>query len=244
MKDFIRFLLFGNYFYGFCVIGLSIESALQQHSSLNSFPYYLIVFVGTVLYYTYAYVSEPDGGFLNKRSIWYQQYKKQISKSQFFFCFLFLCFFVYLVYTYWYSLQKATLLLYFLLLIFPFVAVFYYGTETGLGIVFNLRNKGWLKPFFIGFVWAGVVSIYPILFNSIENKTVYSLNLAGILLFIKNFMYVTMLSIMFDIKDYASDHNQKLKTFVVRYGLRKTIFYILIPLSLVGLGTFILYAIL
>ncbi len=57
-------------------------------------------------------------------------------------------------------------------------------------------------------------------------------------------MYITMLCIMFDIKDYAADHNHQLKTFVVRYGLRKTIFYILIPLTLVGLGTFLMYALL
>lgn len=244
MKDFIRFLLFGNYFYGFCAIGLSIESSLQQHNSLNSFPYYLIIFIGTVLYYTYAYVSEPEGGFLNKRSAWYLQYKKQISKSQVSYCFLFLCLLVYLVYTYWYSLQKGTFLLYFILFLFPCVAVFYYSTDSEPRISPNLRKKGWLKPFVIGFVWAGVVTLYPILFNSIEIQSAYSLRLVGILLFIKNFMYVTMLSIMFDIKDYATDHNQQLKTFVVRYGLRKTIFYILIPLSLIGLGTFILYAIL
>ena len=47
---------------------------------------------------------------------------------------------------------------------------------------------------------------------------------------------------MFDIKDYAADHNSQLKTFVVTYGLRKTIFLIIIPLSAVGLGTFVLYA--
>lgn len=57
-------------------------------------------------------------------------------------------------------------------------------------------------------------------------------------------MYITMLCIMFDIKDYAADHNHHLKTFVVRLGLRKTIFYILIPLTIIGLGTFIVYAVL
>ena len=55
-------------------------------------------------------------------------------------------------------------------------------------------------------------------------------------------MYITMLCIMFDIKDYAADHNHHLKTFVVRYGLRKTIFYILIPLTVIGLGMFVIYA--
>jgi len=40
---------------------------------------------------------------------------------------------------------------------------------------------------------------------------------------------------MFDIKDYAMDHNQKIKTFVVKIGLRKTIFYIIIPLCILCL---------
>ena len=48
---------------------------------------------------------------------------------------------------------------------------------------------------------------------------------------------------MFDIKDYAADHNRQLKTFVVKAGLRKTIFYILIPLCIAGLDSFLLFGI-
>ena len=48
---------------------------------------------------------------------------------------------------------------------------------------------------------------------------------------------------MFDIKDYAADSNQKLNTFVVRAGLRKTIFFIILPLCLIGLTAFIIFAI-
>ena len=57
-------------------------------------------------------------------------------------------------------------------------------------------------------------------------------------------MYVLILAILFDIKDYASDYNKEIKTFVVKYGLRSTIFYILLPLSIVGFGLFISVAIL
>jgi 4-hydroxybenzoate polyprenyltransferase len=55
-------------------------------------------------------------------------------------------------------------------------------------------------------------------------------------------MFISVLGIMFDIKDYAADHNRQLKTFVVHLGLRKTIFYILLPLCGIGLGTFLFYA--
>lgn len=55
-------------------------------------------------------------------------------------------------------------------------------------------------------------------------------------------MYISVLAIMFDIKDYADDANKDLKTFVVRVGLRKTIFRILLPLTVLGLVSFSVFA--
>ena len=127
--------------------------------------------------------------------------------------------------------------------IFPLVATLYYGSAKPERATHSLRNNGWLKPFVIGFVWAGAVTVYPIIFSNIERQTIYTPHLVGFLLFIKNFMFITMLCIMFDFKDYAADHNRQLKTFVVEYGLRRTIFHIIIPLSVIGLGTFIMYGI-
>ena len=60
--------------------------------------------------------------------------------------------------------------------------------------------------------------------------------------FIKNFMYISLLAILFDIKDYAADHNLKLKTFVVRMGLHKTIFLIIIPLTILGFISLLIFA--
>ncbi len=57
-------------------------------------------------------------------------------------------------------------------------------------------------------------------------------------------MFISVLSIMFDIKDYAKDYNFELKTFVVKFGLRKTIFFILIPLLLLGWVSFVTYGLL
>ena len=55
-------------------------------------------------------------------------------------------------------------------------------------------------------------------------------------------MFASVLGIMFDIKDYATDYNKKLKTFVVRVGLRKTLFYIIIPLTVLGFISFLVFA--
>lgn len=55
-------------------------------------------------------------------------------------------------------------------------------------------------------------------------------------------MYISVLAIMFDIKDYADDANRHLKTFVVQTGLRKTIFLIVLPLTTIGLIAFSIFA--
>jgi 4-hydroxybenzoate polyprenyltransferase len=239
-----RLLFFGNYFYGFCTVALSVEASLQQHASLNSIPYYLLVFVATVLYYTHAYIAEPSSNTANKRAAWYYENRKLLRWSQFVFTLLTLFLSFYLLRQNWQALSGLSVLQWAMIGVFPVVAALYYGSAAPHRSTHNLRNNGWLKPFVIGFVWAGAVTIYPVLFKSIEDGTRYAPEFISLLLFIKNFMYITMLCIMFDIKDYAADHNHQLKTFVVRYGLRKTIFYILIPLTLVGLGTFLVYAVL
>ncbi len=100
-----------------------------------------------------------------------------------------------------------------------------------------------MKPFIIGFVWAGLVNIYPIIFYNIENEHNYVPDLIGGFLFIKNFMFITVLCIMFDIKDYAADHNRQLKTFVVKAGSTKNnIFYSDTLYASQGLGSFIYFA--
>jgi hypothetical protein len=141
----------------------------------------------------------------------------------------------------WQKIPIISFMQWFFILLFPLVAALYYGINYKIIGSVNLRNVGWMKPFVIGFTWAGLANVYPIVFYDIVHGTTAPINLIAVLLFIKNFMFVTVLCIMFDIKDYAMDSNQQLKTFVVKNGLRKTIFYILIPLSIAGLGSFLLY---
>jgi 4-hydroxybenzoate polyprenyltransferase len=244
LKKATRFLFFGNYFYGICAIALSIEASLQQHAVLNSLDYYLFVFCATVLYYTHAYIAEPSASSLNLRAQWYYDKRNIVRWSQFILTLLVVFFGYRLLSANWRAITSLGIYHWSLIAVFPVVAALYYGSASPQRSTHNLRNNGWLKPFVIGFVWAGCVTIYPVMFSYIEQETVYTPDLIALLLFIKNFMYITMLCIMFDFKDYAADHNHQLKTFVVRFGLRKTIFYILIPLTLIGLGTFILFAIL
>ena len=237
-----RSFLFGNYFYGICAVALSVESAVQLGISLNSLAYYLVVFAATVVYYTFAYTSDANPNVNNQRSVWYMDNRGFVRFSQITLGILFtvsLIIFIAQQQSYLFAIPFYYWLLFF---IFPLTAVLYYGSQSPVLRKYNLRDTGWMKPFVIGFVWAGAVSVYPVVFSTLAEGNEYHLSLFKILLFIKNFMYITVLCIMFDIKDYAEDHNRQLKTFVVRVGLRKTIYSILLPLCTIGLGTFLVYA--
>lgn len=243
-RSLIAFIFFSNYFYGICAVALSIEASLQQGFLLNSVWFYIFIFAVTVLHYTKAYyITEKKNIRANPRSDWYWEKRKHVFNSQMFLTAIVVVYLAILFFRHSWFITNLPLLNWVMVLIFPMVSVFYYGINHRKFSKYKLRNIGWLKPLIIGFVWAGLVTVYPILFYDIEHEVVYLPDWTGAFLFVKNFMFITVLCIMFDIKDYATDYNRQLKTFVVKAGLRKTIFVILIPLCVLGLTSFIIYAI-
>ncbi|MBC7937281.1 MAG: hypothetical protein H7Y86_18200 [Rhizobacter sp.] len=237
----LEWVFYGNFFYGICAVAQSMEATLQQRFLLSGFSYYGLIFLATVLYYNYPYARKHNTAGNNPRTAWYiRHYRFMFWNQVIITLILFIAgsLFLYEQHSLFENIDARQWLL---LLLFPAVAGLYYGLNVLSG-KYNLRSIGWLKPFIIGFTWSGLVTIYPVLWQNIQHGERYIFTLIGTLLFIKNGMFVAVLCIMFDIKDYASDHSSKLNTFVVRLGLRKTIGYILLPLPLLGLFTFITYA--
>jgi hypothetical protein len=242
-QSLIALVFFSNYFYGLCAIALSIEASLQQNFPLNSLAFYIFSFCITVLYYTKAYITEKKTGLSNPRSVWYYEQRRIVFISQVVLTVYAVVFLVILLSRHFQFIFRLPTISWVLMFTFPVVAALYYGINHRTFAKYNLRNIGWLKPFIIGFVWAGLVTVYPIMFYDVAKEIVYVPDWSGGFLFVKNFMYITVLCIMFDIKDYAADHNKHLKTFVVKAGLRKTIFVIVIPLCVLGLTSYIFYSV-
>jgi 4-hydroxybenzoate polyprenyltransferase len=238
----VQLVFFGNYFYGFCAVALSVEAVFQQGFRLNSLLYYLMIFTGSIVYYTFAYVKVNVRAGANERTLWYARHRNKILWSQLLLSVFVFCGGICYLAWHWEDIWRMSWISWFLLMVFPCVALFYYGFNSRSFANYKLRNIGWLKPFIIGFVWAGIVTTYPAVFYHLEHHLTLQLPYTGLLLFLENFMFIAVLCIMFDIKDYAMDYNQDLKTFVVKVGLRKTIFSIIIPLCFAGLASFILYA--
>lgn len=237
---FFKAFFFSNYFYGLCAVALSVEAILQQKYPLNDFHYFITIFAITVWYYTLSYSTENVKGATNQRTVWYSKNKKFVVVSQWLMFSIIAVSILIFLKSSFHRITSSSFLEFLLITSFPIVALLYYGVQYRFQ-KYSLRNIGWMKPFVIGFVWAGLVTIYPIIYYCVGHDQIFESTWVGLFLFVKNFMFVTVLAIMFDIKDYATDSNKKLKTHVVEHGLRKTIFYILIPLSFAGLGSFLIY---
>jgi len=244
----IKFIFFGNYFVGILAIALSLETAFQLRLPFNSIIYYVLLFSGTVMYYTYAY-SAPLQSFSsgNPRSVWYVQHRFFIKYAQWFLLIVCIILGSLLLAKDYTNLLHMPVQYWLVITIMSLSAILYYGLLPRSFLKLNLRNTGWVKAFVIGFVWSCSVSLLPIIVLQLEHGYYYTDPILATGLFVKNWMFCTVNAIMFDMKDYEDDSNHQLKTFVVRFGAQKTIFFILFPLCLIGIlflhvtGTFPFY---
>jgi hypothetical protein len=238
----IRFIFFGNYFIGFLAVALTIEATLQLAMPFNSLAYYALIFCAPISYYTHAYMGNLKlTTSSNPRVAWYIKHRKFLKWSQAVLTCLGIGLFMYLFINNFYSIFHLPLWYWILVFSILGVATLYYGLLPAYFFNLNLRNTGWLKPFIIGFMWACTANVLPLVVLKIQLGTDFPTEGLWVWLFVKNWMFCTVNAIMFDIKDYAIDANQELKTFVVRVGIRKTIQEILIPLLLIGMLSLLIF---
>ncbi|PWJ57262.1 UbiA prenyltransferase family protein [Dyadobacter jejuensis] len=242
LSNIVRFLFFANYFVGFLAVALSIETAYQLALPFLSAEYYLLLFSVTVLYYTFAYANPGTSASPNPRTAWYQQHRTFAARSQLMLLVVSIVLATKIFIQNFYKIISLPWPYWLLLGAMVLAAALYYGLLPKSLYRLNLRNTGWLKAFVIGFVWAGCVNILPITMARVEQGIHVAEPGFMLWLFLKNWMFCTVNAIMFDIKDYEDDSNRQLKTFVVRFGLYRTITFILIPLLLVGLLALLLFA--
>jgi len=94
-----------------------------------------------------------------------------------------------------------------------------------------LRKIPLLKVFLIAYVWAAVTIFFPLMDAGMEVW-----NEQALLLFIRRFLFILALALLFDIRDYTYDRNTSILTIPGLIGVMKTKF--------LSLGLLLLYAVL
>jgi 4-hydroxybenzoate polyprenyltransferase len=230
---------YGHLFYGVCAVAQVLETSVQLALPLNG---WLMAgaFIGTVLFYSYPY-SRGTANSADPRVVWHRRHRDLVHRVQRWGLLALVVLSVSMAIRHRAAMGTMTPLEWMVLLVFPCAGSLYYGTPV-IAPAITLRRHGWLKPFVIGFVWAGVVVAYPILFARLQYGHHTPLALFPVLLFVKTLMFVAVLAILFDFKDREADQRLGLSTVVTLFGPERTIFQVSIPLTVLGMVTFLSYA--
>ena len=210
---------------------------------LNVFPFYLLIFLFTAIYYTKIYVRSRGAKNFNERNIWYRANIDSIQKTinvAVVLAFVLMVLIVLKNLDTLFSVSTAQVLL---IIAFPTIAAWYTSSPKFLPFK-KIRQFGWIKPFIIGLTWAGWVTVYPIIMLQIQraHSIMYG-TLPPVLLLLQNFLFFSINAIIFDVKDFRTDFKHNLKTYPVILGVRKTFRYIIVPAIIVNIVIVVMFQI-
>lgn len=238
----VKLFFYGNYYVGICAVALCIETNVQHGIALNGLVFYTLVLLAISSYYTRIYLRELDKKVADERIVFYHSNKKLVSGFYRFSIIACILLASHLLFTYLNAFFKLTNIQWGLILIFPLAAIAYTFRVLPFAHLKKLRTIGWAKPFILGFIWSGTVTVYPVIFYQIQlDYTAAWLALPSGWLWLKNWMFISILGIMFDIKDYEADKRNSLRTYPVMLGINNTVRFVIVPLVIAGLFSFFLF---
>jgi 4-hydroxybenzoate polyprenyltransferase len=229
IKQLFQLFFLGNFFCAICAVALCIETGHYFNYGPIQWLPLSIILCATIAYYNYAYMHNSYNN-TNLRSIWYKNNAALIKKIHRLLLLLVGAGIVYFVVNQFNNIRAQKLNSTFLLLTVFVVGILYYPNQYLRN--FSIRNTGWLKPFLIGYVWSGVVTILPLYCNAVMSNSIFYITPKFCLFFLVNFLFISALSIVFDIKDYDDDNNVQLKTLSIKLGILNVINYVVTPLVL------------
>ncbi len=224
-------LLWSNHFYGIAASLLTIETTMLILNQLPSFFLVAFIYIGTLVYYTYAYFNETSTGLYNERSKWYQSNKGYLKIRQIFLILLCISIGVFKLQLIEIFILLSIGLKIMLCIALVIILLYYYAHKffkRG-----NLRKKGLLKSMSIAWVWVVLCFILPIVIQS-QGKYNFSAHYALPHL-LQLYLFILILAILFDIKDINRDNDENIKTLVAKYGIKPIMYTFIFPLILVYL---------
>lgn len=218
-------LLYSSVFISCCAFSLTVETYLLADLPV-SLPVAVFVFLATLFTYNLSSVQSMlrhPGQLINKRhAAWGQRNKKLLAILGL--AGIAAAAVIYLGFdlrlNFWFMMHLA------LISIGYTVPVIYKSRK-----VKPLRSVPLLKVFLIAYVWAAVTGLFPLM-----NAGMPIWDTSVLLLFLRRFLFILSLALLFDIRDYNYDRNANTLTFPGWIGVRNT--------KLLSLGLLFLYMLL
>ena len=209
-----RWLVFGNFWVAICAAAMYAASVFTLAEPFE-WRWLFVVFASTLAAYNYHRVPESSLAYYargSERHVWIKENRKALILIVLLSSTLagLLIFPILDLRTLWWFVPAG---LFSLLYVLPVLPVG--GKWT------RLRDFPFVKTFIISAVWA-VITVVP---ASKEALLLERISPAVLWLMAERFVFLTAISIPFDLRDLTIDAQNKVKTFAGTWGFEKTLFY-------------------
>ena len=204
VKKFSEVFLFGSIFISVCAVAMCIETNLLLGITLNHFTFYLFVFGATLVQYNLHYLFKTTAVANSARLAWSLK-NKSIHKV------LIAIGTAVIIY----SLFSFRLHHFFILLVFGAIAFLYSFPFLPFPNKKRIKDYGLMKIITLALLWTLVTVWFP------ADQT----NFSGVsfqLIFLRRFIFMFILCLLFDIRDTEVDRQQNIATLSVKLGVKRS----------------------
>lgn len=217
IKKALEFLLFSSIFIASCAVAFCMETNIVLGVPFNHFSFYCFVFGATLAQYNLHYIAKKVAVKNSERLTWSLQNKN-----------------IHLILL----LAGATLILYSffsfhlkhyaILICLGGIAFLYSFPFLPFGKRRRIKDYGFLKIITLSLLWTLVTVWFPV--NNMDVATP-----VFIFVFVKRFIFMFILCLLFDMRDIEIDSNQQINTLAVILGRKKSylLAYILLIVFLI-----------
>jgi len=212
LKKTFDFILFGSIFIACCTVAFCIQTNLVMGLPLNHFGFYVFVFGATLTHYNLHYVSKKIAVENSERFNWTLSHIKTHYG-------LIVAGVIMIIY----SLTTFKLQHFFILILLGAIAVLYSFPVMPIKSGKRIKDFGILKITTLTLLWTLVTVWFPV--NQMDfDKQLFAF------IFIRRFLFMFILCLLFDIRDAPVDRSQNIRTLAVWLGDKRayTLCYMLL----------------
>ena len=204
IKKLSEFILFGSIFIAACAVGFCMETSVMLGAPLNSFSFYCFVFGATLVQYNLHYLVKKTAVRDSDRLAWSLR-NKNIH-------FVLLVAGIILIL---FSFFNFHLKHFAILICLGVVALLYSFPFLPFGKKKRIKDYGSFKIITLALLWTIVTVWFPV--NDVDvNTTLF------IFIFIKRFVFMFILCLLFDIRDAEIDRKENINTLAVILGKKRS----------------------
>jgi 4-hydroxybenzoate polyprenyltransferase len=231
----IHWIQFSNIFIATCALANCIGNLSFFSNIKLPIVLYITIFLSVIWYYNLAYQKISNNTHhQNQRTIWLTNSRKKLFTIQATLLSFIAIFSFILSPNLVNFFNFTTLWQQLILLSFVALGIFYNFGLINKKSSLSIRKIAFLKPLCIAYVWMGVTLVLPYTFFQISNQKIVSYSSLFWIIFFEGIFTITLLAILYDVKDFEADNAVSLKTWAVKLGVNNLFKKLILPAVIVG----------